>query len=82
MEHKSYSPHAQAAITALRKQIQGYCSQSSDLAQDIRTHPDAGFGNRVECREGSLIHELRPRAVVREAGSDLVRDVGNVVSIG
>ncbi|GAB2253909.1 hypothetical protein Droror1_Dr00021718 [Drosera rotundifolia] len=37
MEHKSYSPQDQAAITALRKRIQGYCCQNSNLAQDIRT---------------------------------------------
>ncbi|GAB2223183.1 hypothetical protein Droror1_Dr00017321, partial [Drosera rotundifolia] len=37
MEHKYYSPQVQAAITALRKRIKGYCGRDSDLAQDLKT---------------------------------------------
>ncbi|GAB2230829.1 hypothetical protein Droror1_Dr00015123, partial [Drosera rotundifolia] len=69
MEHKSYSPQDQVAITALREQIQGYCDQNSDLAQDIRTH------NAVnDLRVKLMAYDLERRILHESCTADVVTE--------
>ncbi|GAB2209783.1 hypothetical protein Droror1_Dr00027008, partial [Drosera rotundifolia] len=49
MEHKSYSPQVEAAITTLCERLQDYCGRDSDLAQDLRTR------NAVNCLQVRLM---------------------------